>query len=314
MKKELLVFANAAVALLLIFLFVQSMGAEKIADSISKAKPEFLLIGALFYAAMNLLNSFRIAWAIGKPWNPSLFFMHMTAMLISDFTPGRAGYSSLVLKLRARGVESGAALKSLGLVFATDFFARALIAAAAVLFFAQWADATLFGLVAGAMLLLGGAMVYLLAFQVKALYKLLGKIPLFGVRLQGAYESALAYKTEPSFLGGNVLLALAGALLRGAGWTFAFIALGFGTLDAIWVATLVSALVTTLSFVPVSLAGIGLQEGAGAYLFSIAVAITIQQAAAVMLAARVMEFGVDALLGWKELTTGWKKQEKNQPL
>lgn len=308
MDKKILVAANVVVALGLAYWFLQGIGFAEVGTVLSKARLEFLLVGAVCYASMNVLNSFRIAWALRTRWKPDLFFKHMTAMLISDFTPGRAGYSSLVLKLRAAGFESGKAIKALGVVFASDFLGRAILAAVAVAYFAGKITAGLFIVVAAVMLALGAGLFYLVAFRSDHVGRWLPKVPVLGPRLSVAYQTALEEKASVGFLLGNVALSLGGAALRGAGWMMVFMALGLGGLDVLWTTTLVSALVTALSFVPLSLAGLGLQEGAGAYLFSVAAGISLSQAAAVMLLARVMEFGVDALAGWRELLTDWKKR------
>jgi len=307
MKKQLLLLANVAVALALAYWFLQGIGFGQVGHVLAQARPEFVLVGALFYLAMNVSNSFRIAWALKTRWTPDLFFKHMTAMLISDFTPGRAGYSSLVLKLRAGGFDSGRTIKALGVVFASDFLGRALLAAVAVAFFAGKVSGTVFGLVGAAMLAVGLGLFFLVAFRSEHVGRLLPKVPAVGPRLAVAYRHVLDSGTSVRFLAGNVALSLMGAVLRGSGWMMAFMALGLGGLDVLSTTTLVSALVTALAFVPFSLAGLGLQEGAGAYLFSQTLGIALAQAAAVMLLARVMEFCVDAALGWKELLTDWRK-------
>ncbi|MBI2445157.1 flippase-like domain-containing protein [Candidatus Micrarchaeota archaeon] len=308
MDKRLLIAANVVVALALAYWFLQGIGLQAVGGILAKARVEFILLGAVFYAAMNVLNSFRIAWALKTSWTADLFFKHMTAMLISDFTPGRAGYSSLVLKLRASGFDSGKSIKALGVVFASDFLGRALLAATAVLYFAGKIGAGVFVFIGIVMLALGAGLFYLVAFRSQRIGRWLPKVPVLGSRLAVAYQSALDSEASLGFLLSNVGLSLVGAALRGTGWMMVFMALGLGGTEVFVATTLVSALVTALSFVPLSLAGLGLQEGAGAYLFSLAAGIVLTQAAAVMLLARVMEFGVDAALGWKELLTDWRKK------
>ncbi|MBI4361402.1 flippase-like domain-containing protein [Candidatus Micrarchaeota archaeon] len=308
MKKQLLLLANVLVALALAYFFLQSAGLERVGDFLSRARLEFVVLGALFYSGMNLVNSFRIAWGAKRPWQPALFFKHMTSMLVSDFTPGRAGYSTIILKLRAVGVESGLAIKALGMVFASDFFSRAVLAAAAVLYFAGRVDGAVLWVTVGVMLGLGVAVLGVLVFRVKLVEKLLAWLPGIGVRLQGAYRHVISARSSPRFLAGNVALSLFGALLRGTAWMLVFWAIGGFGLE-VWVpAILVSALVTALSFVPVSLAGLGLQEGAGAYLFSVALGASLELCAAAMVLIRVMEFGSNAFWGWRELLTNWRKK------
>ncbi|MBI5226920.1 flippase-like domain-containing protein [Candidatus Micrarchaeota archaeon] len=310
MDKRLLLAANVVFAGALAFWFVQSIGWQTVVDAVSRAQLGWLIVGAVFYAAMNLLNSFRISWALQTPWKPQLFFMHMTAMLISDFTPGRTGYSSLVLKLRADGFNSGRALKALGVVFAADFLARGILAAVALVYFAGKVGAGVFIAVGAVMLILGGGLAYLMAFRSNRLDRWIKTLPWMGVRLHAAYQNALDSKVTAGFLALNVAWSLLGAVLRGAGWTMVFMALGMGAQNAMPAAILVSALVTALSFVPLSLAGLGLQEGAGAYLFSVAIGISLGTAAAIMLLARVMEFSTDVLFGWKELLSNWSSEKK----
>lgn len=308
MKKEFLVLANVVVALALAYFFLQSAGLESVGDHLAHARFEFVVLGALSYTGMNAINSFRIAWGAKRRWQPAIFFKHMTSMLVSDFTPGRAGYSSIVLKLRAVGVESGVAIKSLGMVFAADFFSRAVLAGAAVAFFAGKVDGAVLWLAVGVMVALGLAVFGVLVFRVALVEKLLARLPGIGARLKNAYRHVIVARAGPMFLAGNVALSLVGAVLRGLAWMLVFWAIGGFGWEVLVPAVLVSALVTALSFVPVSLAGLGLQEGAGAYLFSVALGAPIELCAAAMVLVRVMEFGSNAFWGWKELLMNWRKK------
>ncbi|MDP2717548.1 MAG: lysylphosphatidylglycerol synthase domain-containing protein [Candidatus Micrarchaeota archaeon] len=309
MKKNLLLFANVFAALALAYVFLSSAGLSGVAERFSGLRAEWLALGGLLYAGMNLLNSFRIAWTLKTNWTAKLFFQHMTAMLVSDFTPGRAGYAAMVQKLRVTGVKGGPAAKSLGVLFIADFLARALLAVFAVAYFGSTIKSDFFVWAAGVLLALGAGGWFLLAYKNGWLERTLNRVPMVGKRLARMYAGAVALDVKAGFLAANVGLSLVGAAFRGAAWTMAFVALGLGGFEVFPAATLVSALVTVASFIPVSLAGVGVQEGLGAYLFSAALALPISAAAAVMVACRVMEFGTDALLGWRELLTGWRKKD-----
>ncbi len=309
MKKKILLAANAVLALVLAYAFLSSVGLEALSVFAAGLLPEWLLLGGLVYGAMNALNTVRIAWTLSTKWTPKLFFQHMTAMLVSDFTPGRAGYAMMVQKLRVSGFRGGPATKSLGVLFVADFLARALLAIVAVAYFgsAVRADAMILG--AGVLLLVAGAGWHVLTRKSRKMERFFSAVPFLGKRLAEMYGGAVGLRVNSRFLAANVLLSLIGAALRGAAWTAAFLALGLGGPEVFVAATLVSALVTVASFVPISLAGMGVQEGLGTYLFSAALGMPVFAAAAVMVACRAMEFGTDAALGWRELLTGWSKRD-----
>ncbi|MFH0973388.1 MAG: lysylphosphatidylglycerol synthase domain-containing protein [Candidatus Micrarchaeota archaeon] len=298
-RNNLFVALNVVLALAVIWFFLTQFDYAAIGSVLSKANPLWIVPAALCYWAMNWISAIRLKRFLkAKARTLEIFFIHMQALLLSDATPGRAGYAYLVVGLRKHGAAPANA-RVLGVLLASDFFMRALLIIASIALFARsflWA---------GVFLAVASAIALLLFWKrVRLVEKALAKIPRFGTRLAAFYETVFVKHLELSELCLSLAASFVGSVLRGAAWLFLFYALGYGGV-AVPGATLAAfvvlcALLTSLSFVPLSIAGIGLQEATGAVLFASLLGIAPAAAAALMVLVRGLEFGSDLLFGSRE--------------
>ncbi len=299
-KNNLFVALNVVLALIVAWFFLTQFDYRAIAGALSQAQLAWIIPAAACYFAMNWISAVRLKRFLNaKAKTLEIFFIHMQALLFSDVTPGRAGYAYLVVGLRKHGAAAPNA-RVLGLILASDFFVRALLIIASIALFAKsflWAGVFL--------AIASGAALLLFWKRARFVEKLLAKIPVVGGRLAAFYETVFVKHLELSELGLALLASFVGSVLRGAAWLFLLWALGFGALPGASLTAFVvlCAFLTSLSFVPLSIAGIGVQEATGAVLFSSLAGIPLAAAAALMVLVRALEFGSDLLLGSKGFLT-----------
>ncbi len=294
-KNNLFIALNACLALIVAWFFLTQFDYRTIAATLAQAQLIWIIPAALCYWAMNWISAIRLhRFLKAKAKTLEIFFIHMQALLLSDVTPGRAGYAYLVVGLRKHGAAPANA-RVLGLLLASDFFVRGLLIVASVALFARsflWAGVFVACLSVTALALFW--------FRVRFIEKLLTKIPVVGGRLSAFYETVFVKHLELSELALSVAAAFVGSVLRGAAWLFLLVALGYYSPAATLVAFVVlCALLTALSFVPLSIAGIGVQEATGAVLFASLLGIPLAVAAALMVLVRALEFGSDLVFGSK---------------
>ena len=298
LKKKLFLFFNAVIAVVFLAVIALSLDFNALAGALAKANLFFLLAAAFFYFLTHLASAVRYKALLGKFKIASYFESHMKAMLASDATPGRVGYSLFVFDMRKKGLRGGRGAKLLGVSLASDFLVRGLLALLAV-----WLFSREFGQIGAAVVIASLAVFALLFFKLEAISKMLSKIPFYGKRLEGAYHSAVSHSTSKKQLAFSIFASFVGAMARGAEWVFVFYALGapVSLVDA----TVFSALLTALSFVPLSLSGLGLQEGGGVLLFTVFLGLGASQAAAAMILVRFVDVACDLLVGgWFFVSSG----------
>jgi len=296
--KSLFVIANAIVLIGLAWLLFSQVDANAISAALSGAKFELIFIGLLCYAGVIAVTAarykalsdklgFRISlWQFTKA--------HLSSLILSDVTPGRVGYAYFAVILGKAGVRSSQSARILGVGLAFDFLFRALSLA----FLALVAAPLVFGQnVAIAFAISAATMLAVVALSIRnsLASKLLKLVPVFGEKLSQAYDAVHSKGLGAGTLLLSLLLSGVGTLLRGLGWLFVFNALlpiGFG-LDTVILFSAVMAVVTGLTFIPLSIAGLGVQESVGTAVFSGLLASSAPACAAAMLLCRAMELIVD---------------------
>ncbi|MFH0836257.1 MAG: lysylphosphatidylglycerol synthase transmembrane domain-containing protein [Candidatus Micrarchaeota archaeon] len=289
--------ANVLVALAFLWLFFSLVNLGDLAKALESVNWLWLVAAALLYFAMNLTSVWRIRWLLqNKVSFAEAFQSHFAALLLSDVTPGRAGYAYLLVKLKKARVNSSFAAKVLGVGLISDFVVRALLILAAVYLFSNEF------LFSGVLIAVGCIAAFgLLEKRVVLFSKLLARVPFYGARLKRVYDGLFDYELSKRALAGSFAVSVAGVIIRGAAWLAVFYALGITANANLFDFVVLNGLLTAISFAPVSIAGIGLQEGAGAVLFSIVLGVSLPTAAALMILIRVVEAGTDFVFGVRPL-------------
>ncbi|PIY91994.1 hypothetical protein COX86_00090 [Candidatus Micrarchaeota archaeon CG_4_10_14_0_2_um_filter_60_11] len=307
MDKRVLIAINAVVALALLGLFFGNLDLAALWGALAAVNPALVAAALCLYFALGLLNAWRLKRLIirfgGRRVSVSrMFWIHMQGMLLSDYTPGRSGYAFVALKARAFGVKARLGARVFGTALAADFLSRGVLAFCALaLFFSRVSDPVAFGFAAGLLFLFSVFALWALTQKRRIVEELLWYVPALGEKFSEAYAEVFSRAIPRRLMAECVAASFAGAVIRGAEWLFIAAALGLSgfSLEALVFFTVLNSVVTVLSFVPLSIAGLGLQEGAGALAVYEVLGIPLAQASALMILVRFVEAGGD-LLGLRE--------------
>lgn len=293
LSKRAVFIANAALAVILLYLFSSSLDLDSALSLLSAVKLEWVALALAFFYALQFTTALRLqklsnSLAGSNAGFFEVFWAHLAARLFSDYTPGRSGYAFFVVKARGWGLEAKQGVRVFGVSLASDFFTRGVFAALSVYYLFESAESLAF---AAFFLLAGSAFaLWSLCARRAAVSKWLPRLPVFGKRFSAFYDGVFSRRVPLRLVYYNVGVSFAGAFLRGCEWACLAIALGYPfALSDLMVFTAFNSVLTGLSFVPLSVAGLGLQEGAGALFFSAALGVDLAFAAALMLLVRLVE-------------------------
>ncbi len=290
--------ANVLVLAIIVALIFSQIDVSDLLSTVSRADLGKLLLAAFLYASIYVLTGWRIK-LIAASFSCALSLVdaigaHASSILLSDVTPGRVGYTYIGIALKRKGLGTAQSARLLGISLASDFIIRALSLLALSLFVAP----LLFGpnlwiAVAVSAATMAGMLLFL--SRSRRLKSLIGRIPQVGTRLARTYDDMLSKKFPSRLLFISVLFSAIGTAIRGLEWLVIFSAIAplpVTVSNALVFTALVAAL-TGLSFLPISIAGFGVQESVGAVAFSTLFGLPITTAIAGMLLARALEVAVD---------------------
>jgi len=294
-----LVALNILVAVALAVFFVSSFD---FSSAFAGVDWLWVLPAIALYLFLNCLNAWRLRWLAGKFSGKRVsfaraFWLHMGGMALSDYTPGRSGYVLVALKAQDLGLrQKRVGGRVLGISLASDFLVRGFLAVAAALLLVSAINSQAV-LYAGVLLLLLSVAVLLACWRRSAFVGRMLRLLPSGGKMASAYSAVFEKGVAKRVLAKSVFLSLALAFVRGAEWMLLAKALGIAEIGtgSLFLFTAFNAVITALSFVPLSVAGIGLQEGFGALMFAAALGAPLASAAALMIIVRVLESGTDLI-------------------
>ncbi len=303
MDKRLTIAFNAALAFALAYFFLSSIDVEAVASFLAGARLEWVFAAAALYYALQLITALRLKWlADSMGCNASfsrIFWAHLAGMLFSDYTPGRSGYAYFVVKARDWGLRARQGVRVFGVSLASDFFSRGAFAALSVYYLFGSAESLAFA--AAFLLALSAFALWALSAKRRVVSALLPRVPSFGAKMSAFYGAVFRKRMPSRLLAAGVATSFAGAFVRGLEWMCLAAALGHGfAFNELLLFAAFNSVLTALSFVPLSVAGLGLQEGAGALFFSGALGMDLASAGALMVLVRLLEAACN-LAGLKEL-------------
>jgi uncharacterized protein (TIRG00374 family) len=264
------------------------VGVDSLYKALLNIKIEYLLVAFACYFGINLLFTVRLRRVLGKEGIKTSFGKTLLAqyagMLTSDVTPGRSGYILTPLYLRDQDVPTSKSLSGILSIQTIEFLAKVAGGIGAVIFLIQVVPATswqhfqevtringlvLAGLGIGLMLV-GAILLAAITWSKRAL-KLFNRVASwrFFKRFTGGLLGKLEEFSESSEKNRKaipeiVLLTIGCWILKGFEWYFLALAIGLtlGLSPVLtWLALfLIHPLVTALAFVPITPAGIGVQE------------------------------------------------------
>ena len=250
------------IAAVIIVLLLITLNPVTIYQFLFHISPVFIVLAMAFYLVNNLLMAYRLKGVLTflghKLRYRMIFSSHMAGMIFSDVTPARSGYMYAAYDLSRRGIPLSKAMVSVTSTFIFDLIFKSLIAAIGIVYFYSH----LFSLDAGLYLfLLFGIIVTILL-----LYFFITRVParvrsalqgyrVFRLLFQYGDESRTIHQISPFILA----ISFLGWIFRGLEWYCIASAVGiasFSLMDGLFL----NPLLTLLSLVPVTPAGIGIQE------------------------------------------------------
>lgn len=264
-------------------------GVDYIYHTLLTIKVEYLLLAFLMYFCINLLFTVRLRRVLHKNEVSTSFGKTLLAqyagMLTSDVTPGRSGYILTPAYLRDQNVPASKGLSSVLGIQTFEFLIKVIGGIGAVVLLvttvpqAKWnyifptqilgVNIGLLIAVLGITLMMVGAVVLAAFTWSKRAISIFDRIAnwrlikRFTGSLMGKLEeykesSGATSRAIPEILG----LTVACWIIKGFEWWFLGYALGFSQLTFSWWLAffLIHPLVTALAFIPITPAGIGVQE------------------------------------------------------
>ncbi len=287
-SKRFLKYAVQIIAMVAIFgLLLWYVGIGSLYQALLTIKVEYLLLAFVMYFGINIFFTIRLRRVLAKDGVKTSFGKTLLAqyagMLTSDVTPGRSGYILTPVYLKDQNVPASKGLSSVLGIQTIEFLAKVAGGVGAVLYLVQmvplqtWNDVfnnqTILGVNIGLIfaglgiaLMLTGA-ILLAAFtwsrraiglfdrvaNSKYLKRFTGGI--MGKLEEYKESSHSTKKAIPEIVG----LTMVCWILKGFEWYFLGLALGITNVP--WEAYfLIHPLVTALAFVPITPAGVGVQE------------------------------------------------------
>ncbi len=260
------------------------VGITSLIATLSQLKPEYFAVSFLAYFGINVLFAFRLMRVLKRD-NVRMSFgktllAQYAGMLTSDVTPGRSGYFLTPVYLRDQDVPTSKSLSGILGIQTIEFLAKVAGGIGAVIFLLEKVPPTSwlqFGSFAGinvGLLIAGlGIALMLTGALVLAAFTWSQRAMLFFNRIANSrfikrFTGGLMGKLEEYKESSQktrraipeiVLITLACWILKGFEWYFLGLALGITQIP--WLGYfLIHPLVTALAFVPVTPAGIGVQE------------------------------------------------------
>jgi len=286
------------------------VGITAIYNALLNIKIEYLILAFLMYFGINLFFTVRLRRVLAKDGVKTSFGKTLLAqyagMLTSDVTPGRSGYILTPVYLRDQNVPTSKGLSSILGIQTIEFLVKVIGGIGAVAYLVEvvpassWGKFGTFGgmnigmLFAGlgiTLMLTGAILLAAFTWSTRAI-SIFDRIAnsRFLKRFTGGLMGKLeeykdsAHKTQRA-IPEIVILTIICWVIKGFEWYFLGLALGITNVP--WIAYfLIHPLVTALAFVPITPAGIGVQEFGIIGIFTILLGVPLGAATAFALLSR----------------------------
>lgn len=275
MKQGMIVLLKLVVSLTLLYIIFRRVDAALVWETLTAIQPVFLVGSLVLYGSIQVLAAYR--WFLLLPeGGMGLAFSRMASLyyiglFFNQFLPTAIGGDAVKAYYFYR--LSGEASKGIASIFMdryTGFLTLVLIALVSLLLGYSYVQASV---VPGIILLLAAAfLTFSLFLWVKDLHdwavRWTRRIGAYGIneRVESLYRAVMLYRGRPQVLIKALTISL---LLHGAGILVVYLlSLGLGFSVPIGYFFLFVPLGISISMLPISIAGLGLREGAFVYLFS----------------------------------------------
>ena len=298
-KKNSFKIIQIAVAIIILLLLLGSMDYIQASKALMHLDWIFLLLACICYFLNNILMSIRLKKILTYLGNKIrfriVFLSHMSGMLLSDFTPGRSGYLYVALAMNKKGVPLPTGFAAITSTYIYDLLFKISLAIVAVFYLYS----SITGLPTGyilyfivILLLIVIVGYFLIMYPGQVIQNICQKNKYLQYILDMGEQSRSIQKMSPYI----IFISFLGWLLRGLEWYFVALAIG-GILISLPDMLLLNPLLTILSLIPLTPAGLGIQE-AGIVGILALMGVTLSAAAAFAFLTRFIEVLID-LIGLK---------------
>ena len=285
---------QAAIAIIIILLLLGSIDYIQASKVFLHLDWFFLILAGLCYFLNNVIMSVRLKKILGYLGNKIrfriAFLSHMSGMLLSDFTPGRSGYLYVAFALNRKGVPLPKGIAAITSTYIYDLLFKISLAIIAVYYF----YASITGLPVGyilylivILLLLIIAGYFLIMYPGQVLQNFCQQNAYLKYILDLGEQSRSIQRMAPYILS----ISCIGWVLRGLEWYFVALAIG-GMAISLSDALFLNPLLTILSLIPITPAGLGIQE-AGIVGILALLGVSLAAAAAFAFLTRFLEIIID---------------------
>jgi hypothetical protein len=259
----------------------------------------FLFLACICYLLNNILMSIRLKKIISYLGNKIrfriIFLSHMSGMLLSDFTPGRSGYLYVALALNKKGISFPKGMAAITSTYIYDLLFKIALSLIAVYYFYSTIKGVPVGYIVYLILILLLVIVaayFVIMYPGQVLHSLCQKNKYLKSILDLGVQSRTIQKISPYI----IFISFLGWVLRGLEWFFVAKSLA-GVSISLVQALLLNPLLTILSLIPFTPAGLGIQE-AGIVGLLVLLGVSVTAAAAFAFLTRFIEILID-LIGLK---------------
>ncbi|XHH07726.1 MAG: lysylphosphatidylglycerol synthase transmembrane domain-containing protein [Candidatus Bathyarchaeia archaeon] len=283
--RTLLIPVQAAVSILILYLLFQNVNLSQAANILTNTNIPILATSIIFF----ILSSFAISFALHgalKSLNAAPSFKATTlanfgGQLLSDVTPAKSGYFAtpvLLNQLEKVPIEKG--LMGVMAVGAGNFFVKASFSTIALLYFltripSSIIDATMTNaLIAGILVLLAcgiGLTILVWTNYFSGLLLKLCKLPLVGIVIKKLQEVRSMFTSDKAALRSSLKVTIVSVLasITFSGISLFLLAQAIGMTEPTLIDMLfMGPLTAAFMYVPITFAGLGLQEAAYAFLLT----------------------------------------------
>ena len=245
----------------ILFLILTSIDYIEVLKVLEQTDIKFILIAFLMYILNNLLMGRRLQIILrrlgSKPRYNHVFWAHMAGMILSDITPARSGYMYTIIPLQKKNIPIKNTTAAIIFCYIFDLIIKVSVSAVAVLYLFN--TITLSHDIRNVLISGFGItllLIFVLAFVLRGefLYKIMHVLKI----TNDVYEHDVNIKQLYDKIPTIVLISIIGWGLWGLEWLF--VARSIGLDLGLFLSLLLNPLITSLSIVPFSAAGLGIQE------------------------------------------------------
>ena len=291
---------QAGAGLGLLVLLIWLVGPRDLIAALSESDIGFIVLAMASHGVATALTGYRLKEVIGNGVSfASVYFPHMFGYFMGNITPAKSGYLASMTLLKRHGVSHEESIASALICQAGDFLVRIAVISCAIIYLSVVKLPPVVAVVGIITSAAFAGLLLLLVFSKRAL-GLLERLAFFGAArrflgfMSRMQEEARVRRRQLLFI---VMVGFLSWIFTSARWMFA--AFSFGIQIPIAAYFLLHPLIYSSGFIPITVGGIGVVEGASTLILT-----SLGVPPVMALSCILVDRGVDMLfdlVGFKEL-------------